>query len=152
MGLEQIPAHRLIGVADVFRHQRQQDFFAAAVRHFTREQMKQKEKRSLATCGHGAVFRSDLPPQFAAQHLRESLQESRIAARRIIIAEDFFHFIAMGHHLMHPLAPADVHLRNVRRLSASQHPDLATTGRKRMTEVVHQFGNPARSAESKSHL
>ena len=54
-GAEQAPSMPLVGVADVFRDQRQQDFPARAVRHPPGEQIEQEKKRGLAA-GVMAMF------------------------------------------------------------------------------------------------
>jgi len=116
---EQVAVHPLVGVADVFGHQRQQDPAPRAVGHPAREQVEEEIERRLAAAGDGHVLRADVPPVSPPAQPGEGLDEPRIAARRVVGGQRPLQAARLVHQLRQPPPPERLHLRDPRRLAAA---------------------------------
>ncbi len=145
--MEHAAIDALVRVADVFRHQRQQDFFPRAIRHLAGEQVEEQEKRGLSAAGDGGVFRADIPAEGVAKKPGNGFQKAWIPLRRVVNRQRLVKPARFLHQRAEPPLPDGVHFRNARRLAAAEHLEIRPAAGKGVAEIVHQLADSTAATE-----
>ncbi len=146
-GSKEIPADGLVGIADVLRHQGQEDLLAPPVGEAARQRVEKEKESGLPASRDPHVLRSEFPSELAAEQPGHRGPELTVAGRALIVAKHVFQFVGRRGDFLQAAAPDGIHLGNVGRLAAPQHSHAFTTGRERRPEVLHQFPDPASGAQ-----
>ena len=151
-GAEQLAADALVGVADVFGHEREEDFPAGSVRHFSGEQVEEEVERGLAAAGDGDVFDRQIPAESFAEKGGDGFEEMRISARRIVGGEGALEAARFSHQFFEPPPPDGVHFRDAGRLAAAEHFQVRAATGHGMAEIVHEFLDAAAASEMATEI
>ena len=142
----------LVCVADVFRHQWQQDFPVAAFRHAPRQQVEEKKERSLPATSDRDILRAYLPAEGFTKKAGYRLQKPRIPTRRVIRGQRSVYPPVLSYQFHEPPPPYLLNRRNSRGLPPAQHFQVGPTAGHCMTEIIHQFFNPTPAPEVTAKL
>mgnify|MGYP006290778615 CR=1 FL=1 len=138
---------RLIGVADVLRHQGKEDAPIAPLAARTGEEVEEDEEGRLAAVGDRDVLLGEVPAELPVEHAGHRGEKGGAALRRVVLAEDAVEPVGVVEQRAHLVAPDTRDVGNQRRIAAAEHVLLAAAGQ-RPTEVVHEPENARFAGES----
>ena len=138
---------RLIGVADVFRHERKKNPSKRAIGTATTKKIEKKVKRRLPARRHSNILRPNRPPELLAQQICEGLQHTRIAPGGIVDRQRAPQHGRVSHDLFHAGLPYSLHFRDVRGIPSSQHQRGRTDAGERLAQIVHEAFDSAATGE-----
>ena len=147
-GVEEVAIDALVGVADVFWDERQEDAPAGAIGgHAPGEQVEEEEKSGLTAGGDGDVFLADLPAERIAAHGGHGVEEAWVAARRVVAGDGAVQAAVFFEDFLHAATPYLVHLLNPGGLAATEHLEIGSAGGERVAKIDHEVADAAVAAE-----
>ena len=146
---EGIPLQRLVGVADVFRHEGEEDPALAPIGRAAREEVEELEECGLSSGCDGDVLRTEGPSELTPQKAGQRLQASHIATWRIIDGKGAAQHRRIGDDLLHPLFPDLFHRGYMGGITSSQHERGRIGGcRQGISQIGHQVIDPSSSRQA----
>ena len=139
---------RLIGIPDVFRHERQEDLPAPSIRKATGQGIEQEEERRLPSRRHRYVLPSEVPAKLAPEERRQRIPKSFVPVRALVVAQHALELPSRGHDLFHAQAPHRIDLRDMSGLSSPQHAHALSPGRQSFSQIFHQLPDSASGAQT----
>jgi len=134
---EEVRRQSLVRVADVLRHERQDDPPPRTPGgRVAGEHVEQGEERALGAGGDDEIVRRHGPAEFAAEERGQRVDELEVSLRRVVVEQGPVDRGAVVEQLAHAAPPHGLHLRDRGRASAAEHEHASA--RHRAAEVVHQ--------------
>ena len=128
---------RLAGITNVFRHEWKKDLLAPPIGEAASQRIEEKEEGRLTARGDRYVLRSQLPAEFPAEEAREGGPESTVAGRSLVVAQHALQLPLRHHDFLHALAPDGINLRDMCRLSPTEHADALPAHRQSRPKIFH---------------
>ena len=135
-----------IGVANVFRRQRQQDMLAMSITVVTTKHVEKHEEGSLTAVGQRNVFGLQAPAVFLIQQLGQGGNKLFFPLRGVVNTHQPTYVRFTGGHLHQNALNSLLDLRNVAGVTTAHH-DHVLTGGHGIPEIVHQGSNAGISGE-----
>ena len=144
VGHEVVVGQRRVGIADVFRGEREQYLLLAAIGKFAGQQVEQVEEGILTAVGQGDIAGRDIPAQLLAEQGGQRFGEPVFALRAVVVGHRFDQLAVVEQGFGLGLK-AFQHGGDGGRIAATQH-DGVRIGQP-LIEVIHELGNTGVASE-----
>ena len=146
-GVEEGVTNALVGIADVFGDEGEEDFFAEGVGERAGEGVEEEEEGGLASVGDGDVFGGDGPVEAVAEEGGEVFDEGLVALGWVVVADDSFEGVGGIEDVLELVAPKGVHFGDVGGLAAAEHAEVGVARGEGFAEIIHEVEDAAAGGE-----